>query len=74
MSGSLSSKNNSVVLQQELDEFTQNVYGDLTKEEQELVSQLTAQANSPTEGKTEPLIVNSKDRMRMEDLSKDAKA
>ena len=50
------------------------MYGDLTKEEQELVSQLTAQANSPTEGKTEPLIVNSKDRMRMEDLSKDAKA
>ena len=43
MSGSFSSKNNSsVVLQQELDEFTQNVYGDLTREEQELVSQLTA--------------------------------
>lgn len=33
-------------MQQELDAFTQNVYGDLTQEEQDLVSQLTAQAAS----------------------------
>ena len=48
MSNSLSSSQNdsSIVMQQELDAFTQNVYGDLTQEEQDLVSQLTAQAAS----------------------------
>ena len=53
MSGSFSSsaaKNNnnnsqSEVMQQELDDFAKIFHGDLTKEEQELVSQLTAQAN-----------------------------
>jgi len=44
MSSSFSSKNNSVLLQQDLDEFAQNVLCDLTKEEQELVSQLTSKA------------------------------
>ena len=45
MSGSFSSaKNNSVVMQQDLDDFAKMFHGDLTKEEQALVSELTAKA------------------------------
>ena len=44
-SGSAKNTSQSDVMQQELDEFQKIFQGDLTKEKQELVAQLTAKAN-----------------------------